>query len=350
MESLTFCAYADLHYKKGMYIASIDDMRTIIDRADKDGAAFAIHLGDFCNDYIRSPELFKACLDNYNGLPVYGIYGNHELESAGNSMGRVTPMLNNQEVTWGTSDGKIWDGTTAYYSFDIGVFRIIGLDSNYSLSPEGNWQHNKTASWGPPAGNKYPNSLGSVQLAWLENMLYDAARTGKHCLVFAHVGYSGIDESVYDAEMIRAIYKKANSINPATVIASFNGHYHNDTHTIIDNVVYLGINTVRNCLWISQRVNHYTTETYSFTDYDEDGMPLSTTDTLVDKLTMGKNTWFSAKPLSAIITVTADGIVTVNGEESEWYAGVIPDSPKSDEKVKITSGVYNTRSGDYTIY
>ena len=118
MKEVKFTAFADFHYKKGMYIPSVKDMDNILDRAKADNADLVIHLGDMCNDYIGSKELVNAYLDNKYGFAVYGLYGNHELESENNSMPVVTPMLTNREVVWGTADGKIGDGSIAYYYFD----------------------------------------------------------------------------------------------------------------------------------------------------------------------------------------------------------------------------------------
>ena len=161
--------FADLHYKKGMYIASVSDMQAILDRAAESNVNFVVHAGDMCNDYIKSPELTNAYLNNVYGLPVYGIYGNHELESKENSMQVVTPMLTNREVVWGTADGKIGDGSIGYYYFECNGFRIVCADTNYSYNPDKNeWEHNATCSYGAPSGNTKAHSLGPVQLAWLK--------------------------------------------------------------------------------------------------------------------------------------------------------------------------------------
>ena len=93
IEQLKFVIFSDFHYKKGMYASTIDHMKQILSRAAEAGASFVIHCGDFCNDYSGSPELVQAYLQNPQGLAVYGVYGNHELESADNSMQAVTPLL-----------------------------------------------------------------------------------------------------------------------------------------------------------------------------------------------------------------------------------------------------------------
>ena len=176
-DKIKFSVFADLHYKYRMYTASVEDLETILERANSNDVDFVIHCGDFCNDYIGSPELYNTYLNNKYGLKVYGIYGNHELESANNSMEYVTPKLTNDDnVIWGTDDQKIGDGNIGYYYFDKNGFRIICVDTNYSFNETKNsWEHNTTCSWGPPVGNIKVSSLAPIQFAWLENVLYNAA-------------------------------------------------------------------------------------------------------------------------------------------------------------------------------
>ena len=167
---LRFLVFADLHYKKGMYAVKLQHLQQIMDRARENRVDFVLHAGDFSNDYQGSPELVKKYLNNENGLSVYGVYGNHELESKNNSMEFVTPLLTNDTcVTWGTADGQMGDGSIGYYHYLKNGYRFICLDTNYSYNEgSGQWEHNHTASWGAPAGNLYPDSLGPVQLQWLK--------------------------------------------------------------------------------------------------------------------------------------------------------------------------------------
>ncbi|MBQ9117197.1 MAG: metallophosphoesterase, partial [Clostridia bacterium] len=144
MNSIRFSVFADLHYKKKMYPAKVCDLTAITDRARSEGAELILHAGDFCNDYAHSPEILTEYLSCE--LPVFGVYGNHELESNGNSMENVTPCLTNspKKVVWGTENGDIGNGNIAYYYYDSGCFRFILLDTNYSLIPDGSgYEHNR---------------------------------------------------------------------------------------------------------------------------------------------------------------------------------------------------------------
>ena len=120
---MKFLVFSDLHYKKGMYASSVEMLEKILARAAEEQVDFVLHLGDFCNDYKGSPEIVWAYRENRFGLAVYGVYGNHELESADNSVELVTPLLTNQTAQFGSADGGYW------YT-DRGKFRLIGLDTN----------------------------------------------------------------------------------------------------------------------------------------------------------------------------------------------------------------------------
>ena len=189
-ESLKFTVFSDLHYKKHMYAASIaDHLEPIIERAHSSGSDFILHAGDLCNDYNGSKELTNSLLKNKYSLPVYGVYGNHELETRGNTMEVVTPLLTNRTVSFGTPDGR-FSSEIGYYHFDIKGFRIICTDTNYSQL-NGEWVHNLPASWGPPNGAENQNALSPKQLDWLESTLNDAADKGLKCIVVSHAEFSG---------------------------------------------------------------------------------------------------------------------------------------------------------------
>lgn len=197
---MKFLVFADFHYKKGMYASTLEHLHSILQRAHNEGAEFVIHLGDFSNDYADSPEITGVYLNNKFNLPAFGIYGNHELETAGNSMATVTPLLCNRDVCFADSEAGYWH-------YDIDGYRLIGLDTNYSYNAQSNiWQHNLPASWGAPDGNLYPNSLSSRQLEWLDGVISDAHSKGLKALVFSHTGLSGEWESSPDAEAVRMIF------------------------------------------------------------------------------------------------------------------------------------------------
>ncbi len=342
-KTLTFTLFSDFHYKQGMYSTSIADMQAILDRANKSKSAFILSAGDFCNDIAGSPELLNTYLNNNYNLPAYNIYGNHELES-GNTMQGVTPLLtNDKNVVWGTENGKIGDGSIAYYYFDCGDFRIVCTDTNYSYNQtEGEWQHNTTGSYGPPAGNIKGNSLGPVQLQWLEEVLFDAADKGKACIVVGHDSFAGRFASTSpDASTIRDIYSRVNAQRKGTVLLSINGHIHTNNLEVVEDVLYFDMNTTRNGVWKGTGTEHYTDKhTFDYVEYDASGNPVNSYKKSLGELSMGKNTWFFEDPLSATVSISQYGTITVEGMESRWIYGVNPENTRYDQVPKVTSGTW----------
>jgi len=351
-EIVTFSLFSDFHYEQGMYMSSVADLEEILKRGNDNNVDFALQLGDFCNDYIGSPEITNAYLNNSYNMSVYGIYGNHELESENNTMAVVTPLLTNRadNVVWGTADGKIAeDGSIAYYYFDKGGFRIVATDTNYSYNPTtGEWEHNPENSYGPASGNIKANALGPVQLAWLEDVLTDAANNGKKCIVLSHATFNTIwDLPSADAEAVIDIFDRVNNIKSGTVIMALNGHIHTNRSMVSNNVLFLDVNTVRNNYWVGSGFTHYFEEdghTFTYVQYDENGNVSNTIENAPlskPTLSQGDNTWFSADPLSAIVKITSTGKIIVDGVQSSWIYDVVPEDALDYMQPEITDNTFN---------
>ncbi|MBQ8254410.1 MAG: hypothetical protein IJY94_02780 [Clostridia bacterium] len=382
-KKITFTAFADLHYYKGTYSTTVNDLNAILKSADDTGSAFVLSAGDMCNDFNNSPELVKAFHGYITAegkqLNVYNVYGNHELEASGNTMQGVTPTLTNDaNVHWG--DGTVGsvpsDLNIGYYYVDVDGFRIVCVDNNYNYNP--NHYKNPDGSMGEVVGWEHyapghpgtstaavnakrgfcegadavactkGGSLGDVQLVWLEEILLEAAGKDLTCIVIGHEAYSGLGfvGDAKDAAEVRAIYKKANDANPGTVMMSINGHWHTNHQGWNDGVFYLDLNTVRNTLWMGTGVpGHYGSEhTYLYQNYDADGNPVGDpVKTSLNSLKGSANTWFSEDPVFATITLNSAGIITIDGVESDWAYGVTPpnlSSLKEGVEPKITSGTF----------
>ena len=330
MEHLTIAVFADLHYKQEMYATTVDDLQAILDRAVACNAELLLHCGDFCNDYPHSPEILSPLLEGAHGLAAYGCYGNHELETAGTPMSFVTPHLTNRPVVWGTADGKIGDGSIGHYYFDHKSYRFVIVDTNYSLRPDGNWEHNLTGSYCPARENTKWNSLGPDQLQWLERTLQDAAEQDLHCIVVSHAALNDRKGVSPDGAAVREIFRRVNTQKPNTVFLVINGHHHTDGLSVQDGVVYFDVNAVRNAWWQATDHNKYTAETptFPFIPYDDDGNPLApAVQRPLRSLRQGNHTLFTADPLSAILTIAEDGRIEIKGTTSHWMADIAPDHP-----------------------
>ncbi len=346
MNSIKIGLFSDMHYKKGMYIATVGDLNTIMDRAHEQGVDIVLHCGDLCNDYSGSPELMKAYLGNRYGLPVYGLYGNHELESDRNSMQVVTPMLTNRAdaVFWGTEDGKLGDGSIGYYYFEAKGFRIIMLDTNYSWNSEkAEWQHNTTASHGPPAGNTRINALSPIQFEWLKKLLYDAAENEIPCIVCSHAGFTAAwPEHSDDCDAVVTLLEEVNQKRPGTVIAALNGHKHAHYCRVHNGIFYLNCNAVRNIHWQPPSEPHYESEIFEREVFDEQYNIVGHEEVPLSSLWMSPKTWYCKAPLNAILTVSTDGKVTVDGSEGGWWSDIVPNTPEARAPY-IQSGSYDLK-------
>lgn len=326
-KSIKFAVFADFHYKKGMYASTVSDLEEILANSSKNKVDFVLSLGDFCNDYKGSPEVVDALLNNPYNLPVYGIYGNHELESLGNTMQVVTPLITNQTPTFGTIDGQIGDGSIAYYYFDYNGFRFICLDTNYSYNPTLNaWEHNKEASWGSPEGNVHFNALGPVQFSFLSSVLTDAGERGLKCIVVTHADlFDDKTNNVYEAKAVRELFSKINKRYKNTVLMSINGHRHLDNFMVLDGIAYFDVNAVKNGFWKHSNDFHYQSSNgFTFADYDHLGKETFKKFLSYNELSQGKNTWFFVNPLYAIVTLNVDGDLTIKGTSTKWADDVTP--------------------------
>ena len=309
---MKFLVFADFHYKMGMYASTGAQLDTILKRAADENVDFVVHLGDFCNDYAGSGSMVDAYLNNRYGLPVFGIYGNHELETAGNSMENVTPLLCSCGVHFGASGAGYWH-------YDIGRCRLIGLDTNYSYNDAlAVWQHNAPASWGAPEGNRLSDSLGPEQIGWLDKTLSDAHENGLKALVFSHTGLSGKWNSSPDAETVRGIFAK----HKGTVLMSLNGHNHTDHFCVIDGVAYFDVNAVLNGYWAPMDDYHYADGDGFIREKECGGT--ETEWVALNTLSQAKNTWFFENPLSAVVKIAEDGSIDIIGSRTNWMHGVIP--------------------------
>jgi DNA repair exonuclease SbcCD nuclease subunit len=313
-----------------MYAVKVRDLMQLLRRAHENNVDFVLHAGDFSNDYSGSPEIVKNYLENEYDLSVYGVYGNHELESKNNSMEAVTPLLTNDaRVIWGTEDGRPGDGSIGYYYFEKQGCRFVCLDTNYSYN-EGKqaWEHNTTASWGAPAGNLYPDSLGPVQLRWLEAVLTDAAEQGIPCILVSHAGFVCSRKHSPDTEAVQALIRKANARTAGTVILCINGHYHTNHLEMKENVVYFDVNAVINGSWVPKKEQHYSaSHTFAQDRYDAEGKYLGAETVPLSNLWQSANTHYFREPLSAIVTVGDDGTVQVEGSKTGWVYDVAPEDP-----------------------
>ncbi len=327
---LKFTVFADFHYSKGMYCPGVYDLRTIMARANAHGSAFVLHAGDFCNNYKDSPEVLKAYLQNEYNLPVFGCYGNHELER-GNEMAFVTPHLTNQTDVQCNLDGTMpAPGTQGYYFCDRGDYRLIFTDTNYSRRPDGGWEHNYAGSHGAPSDNDRVNALGPEQLIWLKDVLHDAAKQGKHCIVVGHAtciaDWSVEEDLIGDYREMLELLLEANVLRKNTVILVINGHYHTNRTLVRDNILFWDVNSAINGYWMPDTPPHYTKDhVYLCEKFDEAGEKIGESYEPLSDLRQANNSFFFETPVSADVTITDAKEFTIRGVKTKWRYGLVPD-------------------------
>ena len=269
----------------------------------------------------------------------------------------VTSKLTNQNdnVVWGTADGKIGNGSIAYYYFDVNGFRVICTDTNYYYYVNGSTaEYRHYPSWyaGPGADADYAvktNCLGDTQRAWLENVLMDAADKDIPCIVITHASAAGTRGSSQcgDYKEVQEIFRKANDKNLGTVLMAINGHHHTNHTEYVDGVLYFDMNT-SNGAYVpdgsTKTPNYASDATFEYVEYDADGNPVSNVSKLISELgSLGQNEMFYFEgPLSAIVHVSSNGRIVIEGDTTDWYLDVAPAKPGDGEEPFVNSGVFST--------
>lgn len=166
-----------------------------------------LQLGDFC---VPKP-VNQGFLDIFNRFqgPRYHVIGNHDTDGG----------FKREAVV------KFWGMEQRYYSFDLGGYHFIVLDSNDR--PEG-WK------------GGYPHFIAADQVAWLKA---DLENTQLNTFVFSHQSFERPTCIDNQAE-IRALFETARLPNGQRKVAGcFNGHWHLDHHRIINGIPYIHINS-----------------------------------------------------------------------------------------------------------
>lgn len=334
---LKFLVFSDLHYRKDALAITVAHLDEILKRASDENVDFVIQTGDFCTDYSRSSELVKAYQNNKYNLPVYGIYGNHEMEGGlDNTMQVITPTLCNREVVFGKEGEPFW------YT-DINGFRIIGLDTNYSFNPETKkWEHNLPNSYGARPGNYPAACVSPDEMLWLENILADAKQKGMKALVFSH--HTMISEWYQypnNAAEVRELLNKYSG----TVLMAINGDIHTDHFEIRDNIAYYDVNVALWADWITTPDAPYpykADKTFEYLVFDKNGEVIEIKQKPYNELK--RKSLYHKNPLSAVVTVDELGNIDIKGMESEYIDGIKPNSnidgvkpyiPNRKAKIKV---------------
>ena len=282
-DSVTFSVFADLHWREGDWSGCEARLDAIFDRAVRSKAEFVIHCGDFCHDVAAA----RGMIAKYAAapLPAYHVMGNHEFECS-NSLEEVL---------------EAFSLPRNYYSFDVRGFRFVALDSNYHHGPDGVLKHYADESvWSKCHQDEMLLSQEQVEF------LLDAIRTapGPVC-IFSHArfqyapGMRGIGHS-------REILSRAEEARAGRPLLWFNGHHHRNQLLVRDGMAFLDVNTT----------------TSSWTDTPHHAYPPE----LMAQCPTACHSLLNAVPVHAIVHLTMDGEVEIEGMKGAHFMGITPES------------------------
>lgn len=283
-ECVRFLVFADIHYHSSGFWPHNDWawLDRVLARAVKAKSDFVMDLGDMtfgpvtqdeC-DYVRHYNAFKA-------VKTYHTYGNHEYENA-------TPE----------KLAEVYQMPRNYYSFDCKGFRFIVLDPHYHLV-DGRYELFRNHCSYPD--EKRQRSLGPEQLAWLHETIFGSPHP---CVIFSHESLERVGDGVDESVEVRALFADANAACPGKVRLCVNGHNHVDHFRILDGVAYLDLNSASFAIWS-----------------DHNGYP----EDFRGKCASARCILTWNDPISAVITLTPEGRIKIDGMKSSFYLGVTPE-------------------------
>ena len=192
-------------------------MQRFIDEANERKADFIIQLGDFVSINQAGREML-AVWERFGG-PRYHVLGNHETERA--SKEEMLAFLGQKEK---------------YYSFDMGSFHFVVLDTNYAKEGDTYLDY---AYRSRDYNNCY---IPPCQLEWLRN---DLESTDKRCFLFMHATAEVGDWRILNIHALQDVLWRINEkagYNKVTMI--FSGHDHADAYRFKGGIHYQIINSM----------------------------------------------------------------------------------------------------------
>ena len=245
MGSVKFGIFADLHVD--IMHDGEERLRVFLNAARREQVDFVIQLGDFCypdenrrNDCppeyrpvnVKNALLFKTYSDKdeirrmYRDFekPSYHVIGNHDCD-----------MCSKEQLLTYHSMKK------AYYSFDVGEYHFIVLDTNYFME-NGEYHSYEYGNYFDESGDKVRTLpyLPPFEIEWLKK---DLDSTEKPSVIFSHQSLrKGAMRSILNSDA----FKEAISNRRSKVVLCFNGHTHLDGVALEDGIYYMHLNSMSN--------------------------------------------------------------------------------------------------------
>ena len=278
MNTVRFLVFADLHHYPGVfYTNALERFHAFCERAVREKAEFMISLGDFCHSATTFTDFMEET--SHTPVPLFHVMGNHDTDGCAL-----------EEVL------RLYRMPAPYYFFDRSGFRFIVIDTNYYECSTG-CTHFQYRNYFDFPGSR--ETLPPDEIAWLEKSILESPYP---CLLLSHCSIERVEGAeIRNRDKILEIIRKANA-NGRKVIMSLNGHHHRDGIGILENVAYFDVNSA-SFDWLSCPHSFFPkelTEAYELADHQA----------------------IFTKPLSAIVTVTEDAEITIEGMEGDFLYGV----------------------------
>lgn len=278
--SVKFSAFADIHHNPGAFLSNAPErLAKIQQRALKEKVDFIVQLGDFCHAPAREAAFVKE-FSSFQ-IPSRHVLGNHDCD--GNTFAETLEA-------YGLKSG--------HYTFDAKGFRFVVLDTSFLAEDGPHFEK----------GNQYKVKGGErgfisrEQLAWFRDTLMGAPCK---CVVLSHQSLERDNIGVGNLPAVRKIINEANVAVPHKVPLCINGHFHRDFLRIRDGVAYFDLNSASQD-WYGTGHKAYPKE-------------------LCAKASLLSKTIIWNDPIHAVITLSDDGWLKIDGMTSSFFMGITPE-------------------------
>lgn len=278
--SVKFSAFADIHHYPSTFMSNAPERLTRIQqRAEREKVDFVVQLGDFC--HVPSKEgVFIKQFSSFR-IPSYHVLGNHDCD--GNTFAETL-------AAYGLKSG--------HYTFDEKGFRFVVLDTSF-LAEDGP-HFEKGSQYKVKGGER--GFISKEQIAWFRETLMGAPCK---CVVLSHQSLERDNTGVGNLSALRKIINEANAAVPHKVPLCINGHFHRDFLRIRDGVAYFDLNSASQ-EWVGAGHDSYPKE-------------------LCEKYSLLRKTLVWNDPIHAVITLSNDGWLRIDGMTSSFFKGITPE-------------------------
>ena len=281
MNQVKFSCFSDIHHTFYLYHTDAERRLTEIQkRAKENNVDFIIHCGDFAHEPRECTD-FIAQYNNFE-IPSYHVLGNHDSDAQ--------PI---EETI------RLLGMPAEYYFFDKNGFRFICLNANY-CKIDGNYVPYSEGNYFQHLDDR--DYISEEQIAWLRDVLMSSPYPNvilSHSHLCLEDDVSGI--SLKNREDVQDVIREANATGHR-VLMCINGHLHRDYMRIYENVCYLDINSA----------------SYEWTGIPHNFYPKEIT----DRYSGADHTVIYNDPVHAIITLSEDGTIEIEGMKSSFFMGV----------------------------